>query len=296
MESKPPLNPPRKLKFQPKAPLRRAPVLIPAIKGEKVEDDSIQAKNLLREFQERSMKGKPKIEKKVQGVQSAFGFVSASSKLQAYGVSIGRNATNQNQGSASNGGASSGLRYKEYTEPWDYYSYYPVTLPLRRPYAGNPAILDVEEFREASETVYSVENSINPAVDLSLMEENVEATVFFLRLPPNFPMIKRSATADGNEVKERSATPKEHAVEKTCKSEDLPEGIIGKMLVYRSGAVKLKLGDTPFDVSPGVDRVFAEDVTGVNKAEKYVLVVAEIDKHASITPDVDAIINNMDNL
>ncbi|RDY12826.1 hypothetical protein CR513_02327, partial [Mucuna pruriens] len=31
------------------------------------------------------------------------------------------------------------VREKEYKEPWDYYSNYPVTLPLRRPYSRNPA-------------------------------------------------------------------------------------------------------------------------------------------------------------
>ncbi|KAF5188081.1 hypothetical protein FRX31_022332, partial [Thalictrum thalictroides] len=29
---------------------------------------------------------------------------------------------------------------KEYAEPWNYYSYYPVTLPLRRPHSGNPGL------------------------------------------------------------------------------------------------------------------------------------------------------------
>ncbi|WCJ42775.1 RNA polymerase III RPC4 [Euphorbia peplus] len=292
MDSKPPLNPPRKLKFAPKAPPRRAPATIPLVKGEKVEDvDSVQAKNLLKEFQERSMRGKPKIEKKVQGVQSAFGFVSASTKLKSYGVSIGSN----NQGSASKGGAfSSVLSDKEYAEPWDYYTYYPVTTPLRRPYAGNPAILDAEEFGNASEAVNSVESSINHAVDLSLMDESLDATMFFLRLPPALPNIKRSATADVHGVNEKSVTPKEHGVEK---SEDyLPGGIMGKMLVYRSGAVKLKLGDTLFDVSPGMDRVFAEDVTYVNTAEKRYTIVSEINKRATITPDVDAIISNMADL
>ncbi|CDP20758.1 unnamed protein product [Coffea canephora] len=37
------------------------------------------------------------------------------------------------------------------TKPWDYYTNYPVTLPLRRPYSGDPEHLDQEEFGDASE-------------------------------------------------------------------------------------------------------------------------------------------------
>jgi DNA-directed RNA polymerase III subunit RPC4 len=63
-------------------------------------------------------------------------------------------------------------------------------------------------------------------------------------------MIKRSATAVGPEVKE-SSRPSGGArgIEKTCRLDELPAGYMGKVLVYRSGAVKLKLGDTLYDVS-----------------------------------------------
>ncbi|KAG8657106.1 uncharacterized protein LOC110611044 [Manihot esculenta] len=292
MESKPPQNPPRKHKFVPKAPPRRAPK--PEVKSEKVEEvDAVQAMNLMKQFQERSMKTKSKVEKKVHASQIAFGFGAASSGLKSYGVPKRGIASNQNQGSAFTGGdPSSGLGQKEYAEPWDYYSYYPVTLPLRRPYAGNPAILDVEEFGEASGTASYDENSTNHAADLGLMEENIEASMFFLQLPPTVPMIKRSAAVDDHEVKQSSRA----SVEKTCKLEDLPAGQMGKMLVYRSGAVKLKLGETLYDVSPGMDRVFAQDVVAFNTAEKHCCVVAEINKHATLTPDVDSIINSMADL
>nr|GEW57701.1 DNA-directed RNA polymerase III subunit RPC4 [Tanacetum cinerariifolium] len=41
---------------------------------------------------------------------------------------------------------------KEYKEPWDYYKYYPTTLPIRRPYSGNPELLNEQEFKDDSET------------------------------------------------------------------------------------------------------------------------------------------------
>ncbi|EEF46295.1 DNA binding protein, putative [Ricinus communis] len=286
MESKPPQDPPRKLKYMPKAPPRRPPK--PEVKSEKAEDeDATQAMKLMKQFQERSMRAKPKAEKKVQASQIAFGFGAASPSIKSYAAPKVGAAVNHNQGSSVNGGAySSELGEKEYIEPWNYYSYYPVTLPLRRPYSGNPATLNAEEFGEASDTSEYDENSTNSAINLGLMEENVEANMFFLQLPPTVPMIKRLATADGHKVKE----------EKTCKLDELPAGHMGKMLVYRSGAVKLKLGDTLYDVSPGLDFAFAQDIAAINTAEKHCCVVAEIDKHAIVTPDVDAIINSMADL
>lgn len=40
-----------------------------------------------------------------------------------------------------------------------------------------------------------------------------------------------------------------HPLKKDTSIEELPEGYLGKMSVYRSGAVKLKLGEVMYDVS-----------------------------------------------
>lgn len=74
--------------------------------------------------------------------------------------------------------------------------------------------------------------------------------MLFLQLPPTVPMIKQTGSTAGHEVGSSSmsagsATP----VKNKCGIEDLPAGLMGKMLVYKSGAVKLKLGDTLYDVS-----------------------------------------------
>lgn len=74
--------------------------------------------------------------------------------------------------------------------------------------------------------------------------------MFFLQLPPTMPSTKRLATADSQEATESSKPPGSvHNKQKPCALDDLPAGLMGKMLVYRSGAIKLKLGDTLYDVS-----------------------------------------------
>ncbi|XWS17476.1 hypothetical protein CRYUN_Cryun33cG0071100 [Craigia yunnanensis] len=198
--------------------------------------------------------------------QVAFGYGGASASIKSFGLSKG--ASRGSRETFNGGVHAPGLREeKKYKEPRDYYSYYPVTLPMRRPYSGNPEFLDEEEF--ASENITYDENSMEPAVELGLMKENSEPSMFFLQLPPTVPMIKETGSTEGHEV-DSSSRPVAGVgfVKKTCSLEKLPAGLMGNMLVYKSGAVKLKLGDTLYDVNPGLSCVFAQDVVAVNTAEK----------------------------
>ncbi|KHG12357.1 DNA-directed RNA polymerase III subunit RPC4 [Gossypium arboreum] len=280
-------NAPRKMRFAPKAPPRKAPKL--EVKTEVVEDiDAVQARDLLQRLNQTSARTKPKVEKKVSSSQVAFGFGGGAS-IKTFGTSKG---ANHSSGETFGGGVhGSGLRVeKEYKEPWDYYSYYPLTLPMRRPYSGSPEFLDEEEF--AAQNVAYDENSIEPAVGLGLMEENLEPMMLFLQLPPTLPIIKaghEGASSSGSSRTVRSA-------KKTCGLTELPAGLMGKMLVYKSGAVKLKLGDTIYDVNPGLSCVFAQDVVAVDTAKKQCCVVGEVNKHVVVTPDLDSVLNSLSEL
>lgn len=303
MEPEPPKstsNATRKIKYAPKAPPRRVPKA--EVKTEMVENaDAAQAMDLLQRFNanQGALKGRPKVEKKVAPSQIAFGQGGASTFIKSYGIPKGGSSSSRGQGSAVNGGAhASGTRLgKEYQEPWDYYSYYPVSLPLRRPYSGSPELLDEEEFGEASETINYDESSMNPAEELGLMEENLEPNMIFLQLPPTLPLKKQPATGNERQVNESSskhegATSKE----KTSSLSELPGAFMGKLLVYRSGAVKLKLGETVYNVTPGMDCMFAQDVVVINTAEKHFCVAGELNKRAILSPDVDFILNNFADL
>ncbi|XP_048490720.1 uncharacterized protein LOC104883429 isoform X2 [Beta vulgaris subsp. vulgaris] len=230
---------PRKVRFKPKAPVRK-PTKPAVPKTEAVDDsETAEAKELMQRFQD-GLATKPKFEKKSEPVQRvAFG----------YGSSIP-----SNHYSASNGTSSMykdkahfhGMREeKEYKEPWNYYSNYPVTLPLHRPYSGHPDVLDNEEFGQQSTFD---ESMINPAMELGLMEQTSEPRMLFLQLPKTLPMIKRTAAAAGQASTSSSKPPSgPNLVEKAAGLKDLEAGLMGKMMVYKSGAVKLKLGDTLYD-------------------------------------------------
>ncbi|KAH7572072.1 hypothetical protein JRO89_XS04G0197500 [Xanthoceras sorbifolium] len=122
------------------------------------------------------------------------------------------------------------------------------------------------------------------------MEENPEPSMLFLQLPPSMPTKKRSATADDKEAIE-SSKPRGGA-----RTIELPAGFMGKMLVYRSGVVKLKLGDILYDVTAGLDSTFAQDVAAINTVEKNCCIVGELNKRAILTPDVDSVLHSLADL
>ncbi|KAK6941306.1 DNA-directed RNA polymerase III subunit RPC4, partial [Dillenia turbinata] len=209
---------------------------------------------------------------------AAFGYGATSNTVKSYGDVY-----------------ASVLKTKdEYQEPWNYYSYYPVTLPLRRPYSGNPDDLDEDEFGKARESMDYDEDSAKPASELGLLVDNGEETMIFLQFPTTMPMKKRLAAEKGQEnfanTKPRSVS----RAEKTCGLQDLPAGQMGKILVYRGGAIKLKLGDTLYDVSQGMNCAYAEDVVAINTEKKQCCSVGELRKRVIITPDIESILDSIE--
>ncbi|KVH94039.1 RNA polymerase III Rpc4, partial [Cynara cardunculus var. scolymus] len=155
--------------------------------------------------------------------------------------------------SGGDAAATPGITMKEYKEPWDYYKNYPVTLPL----------LDEQEFKVDSETNAYDESSVKAAEELGLMQ---------------------AAKTEGGEAATSSKPSKPTGPgPKACSLKELPSGFMGKMLVYKSGAVKLKLGDHLYN-----------DVVVINTDEKHCCNVGELNKRAIITPDIDSLLLNPD--
>lgn len=74
--------------------------------------------------------------------------------------------------------------------------------------------------------------------------------MFLFKLPDNLPLLKRSSSRKGKEkVEAHTSSDGGGVLNKGCGLEELQGGYMGKMLVYKSGAIKLKLGDVLYDVS-----------------------------------------------
>ncbi|KAF8008654.1 hypothetical protein BT93_K2348 [Corymbia citriodora subsp. variegata] len=320
-------NKSRKVKFAPKAPAPRKKPQAFAPKtevnggdGDEEATAQAEAEMLLRRFNENFGRQGARVEKK-SSVQVAFGpgASSSASAIRTFGVPK-EERNDQNSGprlrsyAAAKGQTISPpivaktdatdatmedataevprKSKKEYKEPWDFHhSYYPTTLPLRRPYSGDPEILDEKEFGEGTRNFEYDEGIINAASDLGLLEESGRGKMMFFQLPPNLPSVKRSTSVKGKEKAESSASSAADASERGCRLEDLSGGHMGKLVVYKSGAVKLKLGETLYNVSPGSDCIVAQDVAVINTADKHFCSLGELGKRAIVSPDIESLLN-----
>ena len=180
-------------------------------------------------------------------------------------------------------------------------------------------------------------------------EDNQETNIFFLQLPPMVPVTEQSSTAEGMEAANSLEQNKgSQPPQKTCTLNEFPSGSMGKLLVYRSGAVKLKLGNIVYDVSivlllnyqldwslemkyfvlkawnlrisflevlnllgyvflltsdfksgqvsSGMDCGFAQELAAINVEGKRCCIVGELSKRAVLTPDVDSMLKNIEDL
>ncbi|PHT81950.1 hypothetical protein T459_14965 [Capsicum annuum] len=343
----PPPSSTRKVKFAPKGPPRRKKQnsVQPKTEGNGNEEsnDNEAAEAILRKVNERLTRQKPKTEKKV-AVAFAHGVASPTStrtvgkpkeltinpdstpkddesydKMDIDSLPTLPSSTGSDLAEISVNNSDSLLKRKkkEYKEPWDYHhSNYPTTLPLRRPYAGDPEILDEAEFGKAAANAEYDENNVHAASELGLLEKKDDVQILFLQLPANLPLgndkaaelsspvlkgkevagsaPRLPASAKGKEIIGSSTISRRHNTTKNIGSlQDLPAGSMGKMLVYKSGTVKLKLGDILYNVSPGVECSFAQDVVAINTAEKQCCQLGELGKRAVVTPDVDFLLDKM---
>jgi len=78
-----------------------------------------------------------------------------------------------------------------------------------------------------------------------------------------------------------------------CALKELPGGFMGKLLVFKSGKVKMRLGDLLFDVSAGSNCIFPQEVVAINTREKHCCGIGEIGKLATITPDINSLLGSV---
>lgn len=184
---------------------------------------------------------------------------------------------------------------KSLSQTWDLSKYYPVTLPLRKP--GSAEHLDEEDQSRDFE-----ENAVPAADELGLMRESDEDRVLFFQLPSFLPLSKTavSGLAKGSESSSSSkpegssSTKPDHTGPSTW-LEKLPAGHMGKLLVYSSGAVKLRLGDVPFEAVAGSQCVFAQELVGINATTQHCCFLGDVTERVVLVPCLDAFLHDGSN-
>lgn len=204
-----------------------------------------------------------------QGVRNAWGGASASSAVRVAGGG-GRRGTD-----SARSGPSIKLesvkeeklheefffsKKKAEEELLDFSAYYPTFLPFSTDQAAShiPNASLIKDIVTDSTEEYSA------ADELNFFGENKGMMLF--QLPGVLPV---AAAQNQVEDKRKAAHAKAHIptakeIKQAMKPHDLTGGRIGKLLIFKSGKVKMRIGEVLLDVSPGIPYPCRQDVVGIH--------------------------------
>ncbi|XP_053681095.1 DNA-directed RNA polymerase III subunit RPC4 [Anopheles nili] len=122
--------------------------------------------------------------------------------------------------------------------------------------------------------------------------------IFLLQLPDALPGkcdTEDGRSANNNENKSEAISNGEE-IPQYCTVRDLSEGCIGKIIRYRSGKVKLKLGEIMFDVSLGMDTGFLQELVSINTNQTErsgnIINISTIKAKLNASPDWEYLFKN----
>ncbi|KAJ3051155.1 hypothetical protein HK097_007867 [Rhizophlyctis rosea] len=72
-----------------------------------------------------------------------------------------------------------------------------------------------------------------------------------------------------------------------------PEGKVGKLVFYKSGKCKLKIGDIYFDIAPGSESNFLQNVASIDTAGGKIHLLGNLTKRFVCTPDIEMLLNSV---
>ncbi|XP_044364664.1 uncharacterized protein [Triticum aestivum] len=162
---------------------------------------------------------------------------------------------------------------------------------------------DKDAFGEFSSS-RTQDGELTAAKELGLMDTEDKMNtpqLLFFQFPASLPLPQVVSVAGGDmdtsdsEGVETEETNKKRRLESIngCKLKDLPGGLMGKLLVYKSGKVKMRLGDALFDVSAGLDCTFAQEAVAINTNKKHCCSLGEVNKRAILTPDIEYLVDSI---
>ncbi len=139
--------------------------------------------------------------------------------------------------------------------------------------------------------------------------------LFFIQLPSHLPRSQppASSTANNNNNAtngnvttgtEASETPSEvsllprdesfmdeFAIDFTPTLPSTPQGRLGSLVVYKSGRVKLRIGDVLYDVTPGMPLNFLQEVAVVEPDEQKFYSLGEINQRMVVSANIDSLLS-----
>ncbi|XP_051965065.1 DNA-directed RNA polymerase III subunit RPC4-like [Xyrauchen texanus] len=131
-----------------------------------------------------------------------------------------------------------------------------------------------------------------------------EEELLFIQLPDSLPgqpptsdvrPIKTEVqSSDGQAMLQKTETKEDSQEENSCCLKDLQEGLVGKMLLRKSGKVQLILGNITLDVALGTPCAFLQELVSVNTEGRRgdMSVLGHIKHKLVCSPDFQALLEN----
>ncbi|XP_051950884.1 DNA-directed RNA polymerase III subunit RPC4-like [Xyrauchen texanus] len=131
-----------------------------------------------------------------------------------------------------------------------------------------------------------------------------EEELLFMQLPDSLPGQPPTSDArptktevqssDGQAMMQKTETQEESQEENSCCLKELQEGLVGKMLVRKSGKVQLILGNITLDVALGTPCAFLQELVLVNAEGRRgeMSVLGHIKHKLVCSPDFQALLEN----
>ncbi|XP_074526723.1 DNA-directed RNA polymerase III subunit RPC4 [Halichoeres trimaculatus] len=128
--------------------------------------------------------------------------------------------------------------------------------------------------------------------------------LFFMQLPDSLPgqpptkehrPVKTEVQSeDGQSVLLKTETQEEEEEENNCSLKDLREGLVGKMLVRKSGRVQLILGQVTLDVSLGTSCSFLQELVSIGTEGRMgdLTVLGNVKHKMVCSPDFEALLES----
>ncbi|KAJ3536397.1 hypothetical protein NM688_g6845 [Phlebia brevispora] len=167
---------------------------------------------------------------------------------------------------------------------------------------------DSEEEEEMEDIIDDFELAMNMDTETDIRQERL----YFFQFPNPLPKFLSNAASQqpptasqsedssskvsGEDAKpQAAATPLNAEVKAEPEAAAQVDGIVGQLEIYRSGAVKMRLGnDIVLDVTAATQPSFLQHAVYVDPDHKRISVLGEVNRRFVVSPDIDSLLTSLE--
>jgi len=157
---------------------------------------------------------------------------------------------------------------------------------------------DDDDDDEPESRAEPTETPVRPTAATVFTNSEAMEELFFIQLPSYLPASHANKTPP-KQVKSKRDRPDPNAsgipqeqFERNI--HNIPEGYMGKIYVYESGKVKMKLGDIWFNINMGAECSFKQEAAVIDTEQQTLHVLGNVSKRLVCSPDIRNLLQQAD--